>query len=537
MSRQVVAPLLVLWFALPMSPAAAQDEPKPPGQYKRVHQNALKRIESGNVERAIADLEAFAAKYPADAETPFMLAAAYAQAGQKDRAVAAMQRAIKLGLPPGRFLAGPRELFNPIADEPAFKDVALSVINQPLHGPMVGNVTDTSATVWVRTNAEALVHLIVAPKDKPDQVSSTKPVKTTAETDFTTELTAQRLKPDTVYIYDVYIDETGFLDRGFQPKPGQTFRTAPRPGAKSTFTLAFGGGAGYVPFHEHMWTTIHKQKPDMLVLLGDNVYIDDPDSPWMQKYCYYRRGSRPEWRALLADTPVYTIWDDHDFGTNDCWGGPDIDDPKWKPDVFNVYKQNWVNPPYGSGEQPGCWYTFSRGDVDFIMLDGRYYRTNPRQADPSMLGPVQLAWLFDTLRQCKGTFKVLCSPVPWTYVAKGDSRDTWNGYKEERTLIFDFLTKERIEGVVLMSADRHRTDLWKIERDNDYALYEFNSSRLTNQHVHPEMKQAEFSYNKKQSFGLVTFDTTKADPTVTYAVMTIDGERVHAFELKRSQLK
>ena len=91
-------------------------------------------------------------------------------------------------------------------------------------------------------------------------------------------------------------------------------------------------------------------------------------------------------------------------------------------------------------------------------------------------------------------------------------------------------------GVLLMSADRHRSDLWKIARKDGYPLYEFNSSRLTNQHVHKTMPAAEFSYNKKQSFGLVEFDTTVRDPTVRYSVVTIDDETVHSFAVKRSQL-
>jgi len=131
---------------------------------------------------------------------------------------------------------------------------------------------------------------------------------------------------------------------------------------------------------------------------------------------------------------------------------------------------------------------------------------------------------------------VLISPVPWVFKAKGDSRDTWSGFKKERNEIFTFLTENKIEGVVLMSADRHRSDLWKIDRPDDYALYEFNSSRLTNQHVHKTMEAAIFSYNAKQSFGTVDFDTTAADPTATYRIHTIDGEQVFQHTVKRNEL-
>ena len=56
--------------------------------------------------------------------------------------------------------------------------------------------------------------------------------------------------------------------------------------------------------------------------------------------------------------------------------------PFWKKDwAFPIFRQNWANPSYGGGDaQPGCWYAFYIGDVDFIMLDCRYYRTDPKKS-------------------------------------------------------------------------------------------------------------------------------------------------------------
>ena len=322
----------------------------------------------------------------------------------------------------------------------------------------------------------------------------------------------------------------------------QQFRTLESKGKPTKFTLAFGGGAGFVPENERMWDTIGSFDPNAILLLGDNVYIDDPESVIMQQYTYHRRQSRPEWRKLTARSPVVTIWDAHDFGTDDSWGGADIDVPFWKKDwVFPIFRQNWANPGYAGGnDQPGCWYSFHIGDVDFIMLDCRYYRTSPKtKVGKSMLGNVQKKWLKEQLKSADGTFKVLCSSVPWDFRTKGDSKDTWNGYKDEHEEILSFIEKNEIEGVILMSADRHRSDCWKISRPNGYDLYEFNSSRLTNQHVHPTMEKqgAIFSYNKPQSFGLVTIDTTVADPTATYEVININGEKPHSLTVKRSELK
>ena len=114
-----------------------------------------------------------------------------------------------------------------------------------------------------------------------------------------------------------------------------------------------------------------------------------------------------------------------------------------------------------------------------------------------MLGPAQNAWIRERVAASQATFRMLCSPVPWVFEAKGNSKDTWNGFKQERHALLDFVRDRKIEGVVLLSADRHRTDIWRLAHEGLYTLTEFNSSRLTNQHVHNTMKKALYSYNKK----------------------------------------
>lgn len=305
------------------------------------------------------------------------------------------------------------------------------------------------------------------------------------------------------------------------------------------FTIAFGGGAGYVPPHERMWDTIRELDPRALLLLGDNVYIDDPETPAMQRFHYYRRQSQPEWSRLAKQVPIYAIWDDHDFTTNDGWGGPEIEKPAWKREVWEIFKENWDNPYYGGGEdQPGCWFDFKLGEVHFIMIDGRYYREDPRTEAPSMLGPVQLAWLKKTLAE-PAKFTVLCSNVPFAPGVKRGSKDTWDGYAEERAEIYRFIAEQKIPGVIFLSADRHRSDAYKIDSglEGMYPLYEFSSSRLTNQHVHPLIKSSLFGYNKKQSFGRVDFDLAADDPTVKYTVVNINGEEIHTLSVALSELQ
>jgi alkaline phosphatase D len=306
------------------------------------------------------------------------------------------------------------------------------------------------------------------------------------------------------------------------------------------FTIGFGGGSGYVPENERMWDTIGAIEPRALLLLGDNVYIDDPETPEMQRFHYYRRQSQPEWGKLAKTVPIYSIWDDHDFTTNDGWGGPDIEKPSWKRDVWEIYKENWDNPYYGGGkENPGCWFDFSIGDVHFIMIDGRYYRESPKDESPSMLGPVQMKWLKKTLTEKPATFTVICTNVPMAPKVKPGSKDTWDGYPEERTEIYQYIADQKIPGVVILSADRHRSDAYKVDTEINgmYPLFEFSSSRLTNQHVHKLIDHSLFGYNEKQSFGKIDFDLTTEDPTVKYTIINIDGKKIHDLTVKLSQLQ
>ena len=506
-------------------------------QYKRVHQSSLRFILRGELDKTEEFLNGYLANHPTDEETLYMLGILHGQRNDIPKAESFFERAIAAGLPEDRLIAGPRKMMEPVADTPLMKRLMKKYSHRLVHGPLLGNVSDTSASIWLRTATECEVDVVaVIPNGTTADIRRSSKVKTNASEDYTAVAVLNDLKPNTMYQFTILLNEEPCEMVG-----SQTFWTFVPKGQSTDLKFAFGGGSGFVPQNERMWNTIGSFNPHAILLLGDNVYIDDPESVVMQQYTYQRRQSRPEWRKLTAGVPVFTIWDDHDFSTNDSWGGADIAVPFWKKDwVFPIFRQNWANPGYGGGDaQPGCWYSFSIADIDFIMLDCRYYRTDPRESPRSMLGPVQKKWLKEQLSSAKGTFKMLCSSVPWDYRTKGDSLDTWNGYKKERDEILDYIAQEKIEGVVLVSADRHRSDAWKIARPNAYDLYEFNSSRLTNQHVHPTMvKQgAIFSYNKLQSFGLVTFDTYLDDPEVTYDVININGEKVHSITVKRSQLK
>jgi len=533
--RLIVVPVLLMTMIMGWAQSKPTKIPKPDfSQYKRIHQKALELIRTDKAEVAIQYLNKVAQNLPMDAETHYMLAVAYLDLGKIKEAESSVERALELGLHVGRIIGGTHNGLNAIRKRPLMQRLLSENGKYPVHGPMLANLSGTSAVIWLRTAGPSQVS--VEANTDPPILSARVEASALAkrDNDHVVKVILKGLKPQTTYQYVVSIDGRK------NASAKQRFTTFNRVGSAGNFRLAFGGGAGFVPQHEYIWNTIADTKPQALFQLGDNVYIDNTDVMDMHHYCYYRRQSRSEYRALISGVSVFSIWDDHDFGLNDCSGGPDIETPKWKRSTYEIFRDNWANPAYGGGDkQPGIWWDTYINDIHFICIDGRYYRTDPKKTNGklSMLGSAQKYWLLNKIKNSKGTFKVLVSPVPWVFKAKGDSKDTWNGFKDERNEIFQFLTENNIKGVLLMSADRHRSDLWKIDRSDDYPLYEFNSSRLTNQHVHKTMDEAIYSYNAKQSFGTVDFDTQAKDPIVTYAVYSIDGEQIYKFTVKRSQLE
>ena len=430
LARQLHFGLLAAIFGLVVPQAGlAQHDP---------HRNAVRHIAAAKWTQFEKEIDKADEKDP---ETQFVRALAALMQDDLAAAERHAAAALEAGMLLDRFEAGPLPALKKLQARPAYRKWKSDHKPSPLlHGPMLGNLTSEGAHVWLRTASPAKVSVDLL--DESGKVIAQVKGETTASSDRTTVLKVAGLQADSSYRYLLEIDGQRIQQDSFRLK------TPPATRSPIRVRVGMGGGAGFVPKWERMWDTILATKPDALLMLGDNVYIDDPKTRLTSDYCYYRRQSRPEWRRLTAQTPTYSIYDDHDFGTNDCVPGPEIESPTWKRKVWNEFKTNWANPAYGGGEeQPGCWYDFYLGDVHFILLDGRYYRTRGKQ--PTMLGPVQRKWLESTLRQSKGVFKVVTSPVPWSQGVKPGSKDPWDGFPKEREEIFRFIEDNKIEGVVL----------------------------------------------------------------------------------------
>jgi alkaline phosphatase D len=510
---------------------------KPP----RVGQPQFLHLVEGRVAEAIALCRERLAADPLEIESHFILALAHGLKGEDEAMEAALTTALSLGLPPERVLLSLGAATEPLRRSPTFRRLSAESSGL-LHGPMLGAVTPVGARFWVRTRAASAIEVRVSAKGDFVRPDATAAGRTSAEGDPVGVVEVTGLKPGTRYRYQVLIDGRA------APRPiDWEFTTYPEAAAKAPVRLAFGGCARYWPDHERMWDTIRLRRPDAFMILGDNVYLDIPDRTGpFHDYTYHQRQSRPEFRRLVAGVPVYAIWDDHDAGIDDVFLGPFTDRPVWKVDHLELFHRNWNNPSRGAApEHPGVWHSFRAGPVECFLLDGRYYRENFLLPAPSMLGPVQKAWLLRALRESTAPFKLLVSPVAWADDAKVDkgpggeklyNRDGWYGYRAEREEILDFIAAQRIGGVMLLSSDRHRNDVRLHRRPRGYPILEVTSGWLTNSVGAGRSGETVFEYTAGPAFGMFTVDPVRSDPVGRLEIVTIRGEPVFQREIKLSEL-
>ena len=265
---------------------------------------------------------------------------------------------------------------------------------------MHGYADLTSATLWIQADAPATV--VVA--WRPDGESSEHRVElaATAAGDHIVVARLTGLKPGASAAYRV--------EAGAEHRSG-TIRAQPywsKPADARELTIAVGScffladpdplwpgsdyGAGF-----DIFDAIAAQKPDLMLWLGDNAYLQEPDyyDPASMAARYRRQRGFAPLQPLLASTAHLAIWDDHDYGPNDADGSYVL-----KGETLRLFQRYWPNPSFGLPDVPGAFGIARYGDVLFFLLDDRYYRSPnawPDGLDKTMFGARQLEWLKQAL--------------------------------------------------------------------------------------------------------------------------------------------
>ena len=129
--------------------------------YKRRGQRAMLELTKGNVEDAIRYCQNLLKNDPDDLEAMFNLAAALAQQNKIDEAIKFVNESVDKGLPIERYIVGPKDILKPLVNSEEFKNISAHKEINLIHGPMLGKVTDHSASFWVRTAKEDDVQIYV----------------------------------------------------------------------------------------------------------------------------------------------------------------------------------------------------------------------------------------------------------------------------------------------------------------------------------------------------------------------------------------
>jgi MFS family permease/membrane-associated phospholipid phosphatase len=301
-----------------------------------------------------------------------------------------------------------------------------------------GNLTSDSVTVNARLNSDATARLLVARRrDLAGAVASAPQTADEERNDRILSFTARGLAPQTEYVYALEVD--GRADRN---RFGR-FRT-PAAGPQS-FKIAFSACAR-TGSDGSVYDMIRREDAQMFLVLGDFFYSNiEENAPGRFIDAYDRALTSPAQGALYRRTPVAYVWDDHDFGGNGSGASSEA-----RPAARSVYGAAMPHYPLGGREGP-INQAFTIGRVRFIMLDGRYERT-----DESMLGERQTRWLERELLAArdKWPLTVLVSPVPWIERAEPGS-DGWGGFAAERARLSRFIARNRIRNLLMLAGDAH----------------------------------------------------------------------------------
>jgi alkaline phosphatase D len=416
-------------------------------------------------------------------------------------------------------------------------------------GPMLGYSDMKETLLWVQTKSAAKVRFEYWEKGLPMKKNSTPDIFTTEPEAFIAKGIANRVEPGKEYEYALYLNDNKVIrpyPLTFRTQALWQYRTEP-----PDFTLAAGScfysneeqydrpGKGYGSDYE-IFSSIFAKKPEVMLWLGDNTYLREPDWNSHEGIVHRHTHSRslPELQPLLASTHHYAIWDDHDYGPNDG------DRSFWnKEQSTAAFKLFWGNPVYGAADLNGTTGQVQWADVEIFMLDNRTNRSpNDRKTgEKTILGKAQFQWLIDALCNSKASFKLIA--IGGQVLNPVKVYETYaNVAFEERQALIEAITAEGIKGVLFIDGDRHFTELSKLSRPNTYPLYDLTVSPLTSGAV----KNAESEANTlrvaetlvmEHNFALLHFSGPFKDRVMTIRIFNKSGAMKWTREIRASDLQ
>lgn len=396
---------------------------------------------------------------------------------------------------------------------------------------MLGHVDMLAATVWMQCHGPCAARMEYWKASNPDSVMRTPVQDSDASQAHCFDFVLDGLVPGTEYRYRPIVNGKAALDEPLTFRSQILWKHRTEPPA---FTVALGSctyvnepaydrpgtpyGGGYGIFD-----AIAAKQPDLMLWLGDNIYLREPDwgtrSGYLHRYTHAR--SLPELQRLLSTGAHYAIWDDHDYGPNDAdgsWIHGDI--------ALECFDLFWPNPSCGAPGVKGAITSFSHADVDFFLLDNRTYRVpgNVSTSPPAMLGDAQIDWLIRALKYSDATFKVVA--VGSQVLNSAAIYENYATIGAERARLLKRIDEEGLRNVVFLTGDRHFTELSALKLKDGRMLYDLTSSPLTSGVHKPKeenLNRVEGTLVEQRSFATLSFSGKRKERVMTMRVFNAEG--------------
>ncbi len=316
---------------------------------------------------------------------------------------------------------------------------------------------------------------------------------------FTVKVDVQGLEPGTKYFYR-------FKYKNKYSSIGRT-KTASQTG--DLLRLAVVSCADYGSGYYNAFGHIAKRNDlDAVLHLGDYIY---EYGPWkggpkrMQrrryrqhipaKTCTELKDYRIRYGQYRLDAqlrechrlqPFIVIWDDHEIANNASVDGAESGNVNWEARKAAAKQAYFEWMPIRENAAKSIVRSFSFGNLaELWMLDGRLAGrsaqakgpNDPALNDPNrhMLGEQQTDWLLNGMKDSPARWKIIGNQVVFSKL--NDSKvfdrrpsvrmDRWDGYPAERAHIFDFIYKNDLKNIVVVTGDVHTS--WAFELTADPA--------------------------------------------------------------------
>ena len=310
-----------------------------------------------------------------------------------------------------------------------------------------------------------------------------------------------------------------------------------------------------------IFDTMAATKPDLLLLIGDNMYADYEkgkrvkSTPEIIRDRYQQMAKVPGLVKLKAASGrVLGTWDDHDYGQNDAGAGWPHKDAAQK--EFHDFFGTPADSPRRA--RKGIYHAEVFGPpgkrVQVILLDLRYFRSPLKKgpfdpvtritpylpntdADATLLGTEQWKWLEEQLKK-PAEVRLLVSSIQ--VVADEHPFEKWATIPKEREKLYALLNSTGANGVLILSGDRHLADISVDTKSIGYPLYDVTSSgfnQATKNWRAPEKNSyrvAGMPYG--DNFGFIAIDWAD-DPRVSVQIRDEDGDATGGFKVRLSTLK